>query len=348
MKKKIKHLLKKIIFIILYWDKKIYYADYHNSLNFVHLIFWNLIRPGRLLTRIKYNRFMLPRRIKKIDNNTVLNIKNLSKNEIIEISAKKLKKYGTVTLNQYYNELILSRFEDEYKNYFNKLNYQPSNYFSNTNILPLSKNLADLWFDETITSIIEKYIKRLPVAAYYPIIQSVTPKYTNLVGEHPNRIIKSELADKFHLDHSTFVQAAIYFTDVDEGTPHTEVVLGTHTYPNLTNPLFLSKEYVSKNNLTVKKNIGKRGSVVFHCGNVFHRLCPVQNSTRTWLKFGYTSGNNITLDSERIGIMLKNGFKLSSLDNRSRTIASGLFPLPLTRGYEINKKSFKRCKFQGF
>ena len=74
-------------------DKKIFYGNYYNSLNFGHLIFWNLVRPGRSLTRIKYNRFLLPRKIKKIDNNTCLNIKNLSKNEIIEISAKKLKKY---------------------------------------------------------------------------------------------------------------------------------------------------------------------------------------------------------------------------------------------------------------
>ena len=84
MLKKIKYFLKKIIFIILYRDKKIFYGDCYNSLNFGHLIFWNLIRPGRSLTRIKYNRFLFPRKIKKNDNDIYVNIKNLSKNEIIE------------------------------------------------------------------------------------------------------------------------------------------------------------------------------------------------------------------------------------------------------------------------
>ena len=40
--------------------------------------------------------------------------------------------------------------------------------------------------------------------------------------------------------------------------------------------------------------------------------------------------------------MLKNDFNLSSLDNRSRTIASSLFPLELYKGYEIKKTTFKR------
>ena len=196
-------------------------------------------------------------------------------------------------------------------------------------------------------NIIEKYIKRLPVAAYYPIIQSVTPKYTNLVGEHPNRIIKSELADKFHLDHSTFVQAAIYFTDVDESDSHMQVILGSHTYPNVANAGHLSDEYVDKKNLAIGKCIGKRGSVQIHCGNVYHRFTAVQNSTRTWLKFEFCSGNNVLLDPQQIGRMLKNDFNLSSLDDRSRTIISSLFPLPLKKGYEVKKEVFEPTKFKG-
>ena len=135
-----------------------------------------MIRPGRSLTRIKYNRFLFPKKIKKDDNNIYIDTKSLSKNEIIEIAAKKLKKYGTVVLNQYFNEDTLSKFENEYKNYFNMLSYQPSNSSSISETLPLTKILADLWFDETIICIIEKYIKRLPVARNYPSIVSVTPK----------------------------------------------------------------------------------------------------------------------------------------------------------------------------
>ena len=341
---KIKNLIKKIVFFILYRDNKIYYGDNHNSLNFLHLFFWNFISPGRMLTRIKYNRFLLPRRIKKIDNNVSLDVKNLSNKEIIEISAAKLKKYGTVILNQYFSESVLSRFEEEYKSNFEELNYQPADSYSNSDKLPLSKNLADLWFDEIVINIIEKYIKRLPFARSYPMIQSTTPKHTDLENDR----VKSEtkFPDRWHLDHSTLVQAAIYFTDVEEGDSHTQVLCGSHTYPNVTNPINLSNEYIKKNNLTVKKCFGKRGSVQIHCGNVFHRFQAKQNTTRTWIKFEYSSGNNLDLDSQYIAKMLKNDFNLSSLDSKSRSIVSCLFPIKLYKGYEINKKSFKPSKFR--
>ena len=345
MLKKIKYFLRKIIFIILYRNKKIFYGKHSNSLNFGHLIFWNLVRPGRLLTRIRYKRFLFPKKIKKDDINIYIDTKSLSKNEIIEIAAKKLKKYGTVVLNQYFNEETLSKFENEYKNSFNMLSYQPSNSYSSTATLPLSKTLADLWFDETIICIMEKYIKRLPVARNYPNIVSVTPKYTDT--EVNSIKSKTDFPYQWHIDHSTLIQPAIYFTNVDEKSSHMQVILGSHTYPNVSNAGNLSGEYVIKNNLTIGKCVGKRGSVQIHCGNAYHRFSAVQNSTRTWLKFEFCSGNNVLLDPQQIGRMLKNDFNLSSLDDRSRTIISSLFPLPLNKGYEVKKEVFEPTKFTG-
>jgi len=344
MLKKIKDFIKKIFFVILYRDKKIFYANHYNSLNFGHLIFWNLIRPGRSLTRIKYNRFLFPKKIKKDDSNIYIDTKSLSKNEIIEIAAKKLKKYGTVILNQYFNEETLSKFENEYKNYFNMFSYQP-NSNEDTGTIPLSKTLADLWLDETIIDIIEKYIKRLPVARNYPSIKSHTPGYTETEDHHISS--KAPFANQWHIDHATLIQSAIYLTNVDEKSSHMQVILGSHTYPNVGNAGNLSSEYVIKNNLTIGKCVGKRGSVQFHCGNAFHRFNAVKNSTRSWLKFEFCSGNNVLLDPKQIGRMLKNDFNLSSLDDRSRTIISSLFPLPLKKGYEVKKKVFKPTKFKG-
>ena len=45
--------------------------------------------------------------------------------------------------------------------------------------------------------------------------------------------------------------------------------------------------------------------------------------------------------------MLKNDFNLSSLDDRSRTIISSLFPLPHEKGYEVKKEVFEPTKFKG-
>ena len=344
MLKKIKYFIRKVFFFILYRDKKIFYENHYNSLNFGHLFFWNLIRPGRSLTRIKYNRFLFPKKIKKDDNNIYIDTKNLSKNEIIEIAAKKLKKYGTVVLNQYFNEETLSKFENEYKNYFNTLSYQP-NSNEDTGTIPLSKTLADLWFDEAIIGIIEKYIKRLPVARNYPSIKSVTPEYTETEDNYITS--KAPFANQWHIDHATLIQPAIYFTNVDEKSSHMQVILGSHTYPNVSNAGDLSSEYVIKNNLSIGKCVGKRGSVQFHCGNAFHRFNAVKNSTRSWLKFEFCSGNNVLLDPKQIGRMLKNDFNLSSLDDRSRKIISSLFPLPLKKGYEVKKEVFEPTKFKG-
>ena len=69
------------------------------------------------------------------------------------------------------------------KNYFDMLSLQPSNVPSTTSTLPLSKTLTDLWFDEMIISIMEEYIKRLPVARNYPSISSSTPKHTDVEGD---------------------------------------------------------------------------------------------------------------------------------------------------------------------
>ena len=144
-----------------------------------------------------------------------------------------------------------------------------------------------------------------------PDLVSITPKNTYIEGDYITKN-KTDFADQWHIDHSTLIQPAIYFTDVDESASHMQVILGSHTYPNVSNAGFLYDEYVSKNNLTIGKCFGKRGTVQIHCGNAYHRLKAVQNITRTWIKFEFSSGNNVLLDSQKIGQMLKNDFNLSS------------------------------------
>lgn len=344
-----KKFLTKIIFAILYRNHNIFYEGFYNSLNFVHLIFWNLVRPGRTIVRIKYNRFLFPKKIKKIDTDFYVDTKNLSKNEIVEISAKKLIKYGAVILNQYFDDSILSKFENEYKDDFSKLSYEPSDFYSRTDTLPFSKVLTDLWFDEVLIDIMKKYIKRLPLARQCPYVDTYTPKSNYSTGYKASG--KNNFADEWHVDHATLIQPAIYLTDVTEQTTRMQVILGSNTYPNVSNPGFISNEYVSKNNLTTGNCIGKRGTVQFHCGNTFHRFQPVKNSTRTWIKFQFSSGNNIYTNAQHIGKMLKNNFDLSSLDNRSRKIISGIF-LPEAAGgkgydYDLKKGSLKPTKFKG-
>ncbi|MAV05490.1 hypothetical protein CBE37_01520 [bacterium TMED277] len=338
----LKKKLKQIIFSIFYRDKEVFYEDNFNSLNIIHLLIWNLIKPQRLIERIKYNRFLLPRNIKKIDDNIYISKANSSDDEFAENCAKKLKKYGTLIINEYFSNSTLLKFEEEYKSYFQSLNYNPSNNYSKSEYLPFSKILTNLWFDDAIIKTLEKYMKRMPCARNYAQLGSVTPALS-----YQDKKNKSNFADKWHIDHSTLIQVAIFFTDVTENSSHMQTLLGSNTYPSVSNPGNLSDEYVKKNNLKIGKCIGKRGTVQIHCGNTFHRFQAVENSTRTWIKFVFSSGNNIQLDPKNIALALKNDFDLNLLNKKSREIISGIFPYNLNKGYNLKNKKLEPTKFQG-
>jgi hypothetical protein len=337
---KIKQILKKILFYILYKDKNVYYKDNYNSLNFLHLFFWNFFRPGRAIEKIKYRRILFPKKLKNLDNNIYISNQDYSNGKIEDVCSEKLKKYGTVLLNEYFSEQTLLEFEEEYKKDFEDIDKPPSNNYNKSDYLHFSNILSKLWFDEGIIKSLEKYNNGIPYARNYAQLGSVKP-LSNSKAKSNN------YADSWHLDHSTLIQVAIFFNDIGEKDSHMQTLVGSNTYPAVTNPGNLSKEYVEKNNLKIGKCVGKRGSVQIHCGNTFHRFKPFPNSTRKWIKFVFSSGNNIQLDTNNIAKMLKNDFNLDTLDKKSRKILSGLFPYKLHKGYELKNKGFYPTKFKG-
>jgi len=336
MIKKIKNLIKRISTFFLYRDKKVFYDSFLGSVDFKHLFFWNFVKPGRILTRIRYNRFLFPKKIDKNDSNIYVESSSLSDEEITNIAAEKLNKHGVVVLKNYFSEQKIKNFEKAYSSFFNQINEKE---ISNSDVLPISNSLVEFWLDKKIINIIKKYIKRLPYARNYPMIVSKKPNTTS-----PE---KGFLADDWHLDHSTLIQSAIYFSDVEENGSHMEVLRGTHRFPCVAAAGTMSKEYVDKKKLPIAKCIGDRGTVQIHCGNVFHRLKVSPNSRRTWVKFEFTSGNNILLNSQKISEMLANKFDLLNLDNKSQTILSSIFPRYLNKGYEIKDNVLSPTKYKG-
>ena len=317
---KIKNIFKKIIFSIFYRDKEIYYKNFYGSIGFWHLFFWNLFTPGRMILRLKYRRVVFPKKIKNMDNDVHIKAKKLSKQEIIQNSLIKIKKYGGIVLDQYFSEQILSKFESEYKSYFETINLRPSNFTSRSDVLPLSKTLNSIWMDDTIIAKIEKYIKTLPIARIYPDISSVTPESDDCSSQ------KTDYAGAWHVDHATLIQFAVYFNDVHENGSHTQIIPGTHTLPNICSTGAMSEEYVKKNELKIAKLFGKRGSVQIYCGNTYHRFKPAKNTSRTWIKFHFCSGNNILFHPQKLAKLYGKSFELSSLDGKSRSIFVGILP----------------------
>jgi len=339
MYNKIKNILKKIIFSIFYRDKEIYYENFYGSIGFWHLFFWNIFTPGRMILRLKYKRVVFPKKIKNMDNDIHVKVKDLPKWEIIKKAEIKMKKYGAIVLDQYFDEQILLQFESEYKKYFESLSLNPSNFTSRSDVLPLSKTLNSIWLDDTIITIIEKYIKTLPIARVYPDLTSVTPQFDDCSSQ------KTDYAGVWHVDHASLIQFAVYFNDIPENGSHTEIIPGTHTLPNVCSTGAMSEEYVKKNKLEIAKLFGKRGSVQIHCGNAFHRFKPEKNKNRTWVKFHFCSGNNIQYNPQRMAKLFGRSFELSSLDSRSRSILAGIIPLERPfLGYDLKNQTLQATK----
>ena len=65
------------------------------------------------------------------------------------------------------------------------------------------------------------------------------------------------------------------------------------------------------------------------------------------MKFAYTSGNSIHLDSKKIGQSLISGFDLDSLNEEQKEILRGLFPRLIPKGVEIHKKFLRQTTYKG-
>ena len=332
----LREIIQKLIFKIFFRNKDIFYKKFYGSLNLYSLIFFNILFPGRSYIRFKNKRFLFPKNFSKIDNNIYIETKNKSKNEIIAESHAKLKKYGSIILNDLFDEKILKEFEDEHKDEFKEISTNPSNFTSRSKNLPLTKSLREIWFDETIITILKKYIQKIPTARNYPDITSVTPLHNY------DTTIKTDYAGVWHVDHATLIQAAVFFTNVTKEDTHMETIVGSHSYPNITSNGPISNEYVNSKNLTIGHCVGKRGSVQIHCGNVYHRVNPKKNSTRTWVKFHFCSGTNILFDKKKMDRLVSKNFKISELKDYQKKIISGLVPKNANSlNYDYNGYEFK-------
>jgi hypothetical protein len=317
---KFRYFVRKIIFFLFCRNQEVFYKKFYGSLNIWNLIFFTILFPGRSIIRMKCNRFLIPKNFSDIDSDIYIETKNKSKKEIEIESLKKLKKYGSIIINDYFDEETLQNFEKEHSDAFAEISKIPSNFTSRSKNLPLSKSLETLWFDESIIKILENYIKRKPLARNYPDITSFTP--LNDYSES----IKTDYAGVWHVDHATLIQAAIFFTDVKKDGTHMQTIAGSHTFPNLTINGPISGEYVNSKKFKIAQCTGKRGSVQIHCGNVYHRFFPGKNNTRTWLKFHYCSGTNILFDKKKMERLISKNQNLSILNNNGQKIIKGLVP----------------------
>ncbi len=345
--KLLKKKLERVINYIFYHDRRIFYGKFRGSFDLKHLILENILRPGRSVTRLKHKRFF-PIKFKINADCTSIRISTLnrSKDSILNNATEILKKNGAVVIDSYFNTESIDEFQNIYDFNNFKINAEIANKTQSTKTLKWSKELLNFWFDELILKIIEIYIGKIPYARGYPVIQFHRPlkKYSSKeLSANPDL---SNLADRWHYDHQCLIQAAIFLDDCHENGTRMQIIPGSNRLPNVGTDQY-SDEYLDDRKIPIINCFGKKGSIQIHCGNTIHKNYPVPEKNRSWIKFEFSSGNNILLDSLQIGESFDPNFNINHINKHQREILRGLFPIPIYKGYVIENNNLIEEKFKG-
>ena len=344
--------IKEIVRSILFQNKKIFYADHFGTLKFLPLFILNLFAPGRILNRIRYKNFPVRKSTMNVSYDTiVIKPDKVNSKDLINLTADTLRKHGGAVVDGFFSEKYLDEFRKKHSSFFppqfdhsdDPHLINPEKWIGKT----MSLDIQDLWMNDFIIKVIQNYIGRLPYARNYPVVSEVRPQQKTSSLQRSKESIIGPGAQSWHIDHSTLIQAAVYFDDVVLNGSHMEIVSGTHKLPCVS--ANHSDETVEKSHWAsnIRPCIGKKGSIQFHCGNVLHRLNASPLTSRCWLKFEYTSGSNILLSSTGIASLLDCSSNYEDLTPERKQILSGLLPTSLFKGYEPYRGGFIPTRYKG-
>ena len=335
-KNNIKLIIKRLYIIFVHRNKYLYDENHLNSMSFLHLLLMNIFFPGRLIERIKYKRLNL------FFKNNKVNLNNQKDQDIFNKALNNLQHNGVAIIDQYFSEDKLVLLENHYKNYFDIRNLTSSNLTSwNSDRLPLSPILVELWTDELLLKIIDAYIGRRPIIRNYAGLQYVNPQFAN------SQMVEDEAyADEWHVDHSTLILCAVYLTDIYYDGSYMQVISGSHKKFN-SSFSYLPNGYVDNTKNKIIHCYGKRGTVQIHCGNAFHRFRPANKKFRAWIKFEYSSGNNLLFNVEHSAKTLTDDYKLDNLTAEQREMFKGIYPLSPNKGFVLKGDYIRENKFKG-
>ena len=321
-------------------DNEYYYGQFKGALNFWKLALFNLMYPGRFLNQFKYGQIKYLNYLKNKKKKSSLS------DEILNKKFLELNENGSVTINNFFSEELISNFKNDYKNeilYLKNKNSAKNEYFKNRS-LTIKDSLIKLWLDKRVIELIEHYMGKKIYARNYPTLNySVGKQETSSRLIH--KIKNSNVTDVWHVDHSTLISFHIFLEDVERDGTCMEYVKGTNKFLN--SNFSISDEIIQKSNLSVAQCYGKKGSINIHCGNVVHRMRPKPNSNRLMLTFGFSAGSNLMLDVNNIARCLSSNFDIDSLNKKSRDLLQGIFPKKMHKGYDFKKDKFNPTSFKG-
>lgn len=342
--RKLKNLGKSLV----YRDKRIFYGSHYGALDYLRLAILNMVYPGRILTRIRFKRFPIRNPAVSVpDDSIVVKPFEVASDDLVDLTVRMMRRHGAAVVDGFFSEDYLDTFRKERSNFF-----PPSPAYGSTDEVStvwkgemMSLDIQDLWMHEFIVKVIQGYIGRLPYARNYPLVQEMRPRRRTTSRTRINAA--TGFADSWHVDHSCLIQAAVFFDDVVLDGSHMEVLSGTNRMPCSADTL--SDEYVDKSRWAsrIRPCIGRKGSIQFHCGSVYHRFNAMPLSSRCWLKFEFTSGPNILLSPHGIASLLKSSSNYEDLTPDRKEILRGLIPPQIRKGYEPCRGGFTPTRFKG-
>ena len=173
-------------------------------------------------------------------------------------------------------------------------------------------------------------------------MRAISPK-TKKIHENPQDPPKT--ASYWHVDYTTTMSITVFLSDVGINDTRMQVVPTTNL--NLNSFFKISDETVEKKNIKIADRIGKKGSVMIHCGNIVHRMKGVKDSNRLGIHYMFSPGSNIALDVNFISSSLSKNFDLDNLPENKREIIKGLFPKKVRQGYNIKGRDIVYNNFKG-
>lgn len=343
-----KAILKKIFWRLYFFNSSKYSKNEEGTFSKIRLIFLNIFKPGRLINRIRYGQLLFDpiRNKKKLIDKLKKNpsfIKD-EKNEMILNAFNTLCSEGATTIPEYFSVEAVENFKKKNESLINEIktkNQEITGYVND--IVPLSRELIDLWLDDRIIYLIQSFFGRNVYARNYPLFNFTRIKSS----ETKENLLKAKLNNKWHIDHSVLFNVHVILEDLDKSETCMEIIPKSHKYLNL--PYNYSDKIIEELKLKNKTVTcyGKKGTIYMHTGNLVHRLKPVPGSNRTQLHFEFCPGANILLNCNNIFKSLKDGFDLETLSNSKREIVSSIFPKDIFKGYDKINNKFIPTRFKG-
>mgnify|MGYP001303657651 CR=1 FL=1 len=343
--------LKKLFWKLYKFNNPDYKDNFYGSFDKMRLFLVNILKPGRLINRLRYGQIF------KNSNKKIKTFNNLlDSDKFSEVSNEKKDKLrnglnnllqdGGCVIPNYFNEKEITNLKTKYDEVIKNIKKTDNedNDQHNADIMPLSYDLLNIWLDKGLMNLLKIYHGRNIYARNYPFViySKVSKNYFEIEKNKKNKI---RWAKNWHVDHSVLFNIHVVLDDIKSNCSRMQILKRSDKFNHYGSNF--SEEIVEKSKLEKIDCIGSAGTVYLHSGNVVHRFNPVPGTDRLVTHFEFSPGSNILMHTKGIVKSLNNDFDLDNIDKENMNIIYPIYPKKLFKGYDVKGDSYNPTKFRG-